>query len=411
MSHILYVGIDVSSSSNSACLMSETGSVIAKVSFSNDLIGAESFVETLLHHLNSNGYKKIKIATESTSFYDFHLVDFLATHHSLSPYQPEIYRFNPRIVKAFKKGCYCDRPKNDHSDAFAIADRIRFGRLPHPYLEHQPYLPLRRLTRYRFHLVQSLTREKSFFLTHLYLKFSRFATDCPFSNEFGTTSLSCITEFLTVDDIAQTSIDDLIAFIQKHGKNRFANPEEIAQTLKQIARESYRLRPAIVNSINFILSSTLCTIRHLQNSLKEVNSAIEKEIKAFPNTLQSVPGIGPIYCAGIVSEIGDINNFPNEAALAKFAGLTWRQHQSGDFEAEETPITKTGNQYLRYYLIEAANALRMHNAEYQRYYKIKFKEVKKHQHKRALVLTARKFVRLAFSLLKNGQLYKSKPAD
>jgi activator of 2-hydroxyglutaryl-CoA dehydratase len=71
MSHILYVGIDVSSSSNSACLMSDTGSVIAKFSFSNDLIGSESFVETLVHHLKSNGYQKIKIATESTSFYDF----------------------------------------------------------------------------------------------------------------------------------------------------------------------------------------------------------------------------------------------------------------------------------------------------------------------------------------------------
>ena len=30
-----------------------------------------------------------------------------------------------------------------------------------------------------------------------------------------------------------------------------------------------------------------------------------------------------------------------------------------------------------------------------------------HQHKRALVLTARKFVRLVFALLSKGQIYKS----
>ena len=30
-------------------------------------------------------------------------------------------------------------------------------------------------------------------------------------------------------------------------------------------------------------------------------------------------------------------------------------------------MTRTGNKYLRYYLIEAANALRVHNAGYKAY--------------------------------------------
>ena len=194
--------------------------------------------------------------------------------------------------------------------------------------------------------------------------------------------------------------------MQQHSKNHFAEPEKIAQSLKTIANQSYRLKPQLTYSINFVLSSTYCNIRYLQKSLKDVDNAIANEIKAFPNTLQSVSGIGPVYAAGIISEIGNINNFPNEAALAKFAGLTWRKHQSGDFDAQETPITKTGNQYLRYYFIEAANALKMHNVTYKEFYLAKFNEVKKHQHKRALVLTARKFVRLCYALLKKRQLYK-----
>jgi len=47
----------------------------------------------------------------------------------------------------------------------------------------------------------------------------------------------------------------------------------------------------------------------------------------------------------------------------------------------------------------------MHDAELKRYYQSKFKEVPKHQHKRALALTARKLVRLVYSLLSNNQLY------
>ncbi|HEM2793011.1 TPA: IS110 family transposase, partial [Streptococcus suis] len=42
---------------------------------------------------------------------------------------------------------------------------------------------------------------------------------------------------------------------------------------------------------------------------------------------------------------------------------------------------------------------------YQTFYKKKYHEVPKHQHKRAIVLTARKFVRLVDALLRNRQLY------
>ncbi|NTO92077.1 IS110 family transposase, partial [Enterococcus faecium] len=38
-------------------------------------------------------------------------------------------------------------------------------------------------------------------------------------------------------------------------------------------------------------------------------------------------------------------------------------------------------------------------------YQSKYKEVPKHQHKRALVLTARKFTRLVDTLLRKHQLY------
>jgi len=57
----------------------------------------------------------------------------------------------------------------------------------------------------------------------------------------------------------------------------------------------------------FILATILQTIRALEEALKEVDRAIEKEFQAFPNTLQSIKGIGPVYSAGIFSEIGDIN--------------------------------------------------------------------------------------------------------
>jgi len=42
--------------------------------------------------------------------------------------------------------------------------------------------------------------------------------------------------------------------------------------------------------------------------------------------------------------------------------------------------------------------------EYAAYYQRKYEETAKHKHKRALILTARKAVRLIFALLHKGQM-------
>ncbi len=80
-------------------------------------------------------------------------------------------------------------------------------------------------------------------------------------------------------------------------------------------------------------------------------------------------------------------------------------NQSGNYTSDDTKMTKTGNRYLRYYLIEAANSVKNHLPEYKEYYCKKYGEVTTHQHKRALALTARKLIRLIFGLLTRNQIY------
>ena len=41
--------------------------------------------------------------------------------------------------------------------------------------------------------------------------------------------------------------------------------------------------------------------------------------------------------------------------LAKFAGIAWTKHQSGDFGAAHTRLINSGNWYLRYYTMEVMN--------------------------------------------------------
>ena len=137
------------------------------------------------------------------------------------------------------------------------------------------------------------------------------------------------------------------------------------------------------------MGTSIESIRSIQAQIRQLDKAIEKVLDGIPNTLQSIAGIGPIFCAGILAEIGDIERFKDQASLAKYAGLTWSKHQSGKFHADETNMIRSGNRYLRYYLVEAANLVKRYEPEFREYYQKKYHEVIKHQHKRALVLTAR----------------------
>jgi len=104
-------------------------------------------------------------------------------------------------------------------------------------------------------------------------------------------------------------LEELALFIAKAGKNRSPNPEKIAEEIKKAARESYRLRADLADSVQFILESTMINIRSLKSSLKEVNKAIEKEMNGFSNPLLSVKGIGPVYVAEIFAYVGNIKRF------------------------------------------------------------------------------------------------------
>jgi transposase len=341
---------------------------------------------------------------EATSFYAWHLALYLSGAPELKPFNPQVFLFNPKTIKAFKSS-FKDLPKNDWTDAWVIANRVRFGQLPKPFSPDERYLPLQRLTRYRYHLVQQLTREKNYFLSYLFLKCSRLAQACPLSSPLGTTAAALVTEYYSVEEIAAAPLEDLAQFLVKKSRNKIADPFTVAREFQKAARHSYRLPDKLKDPINRILASTLQNIRHLQKQIKEIEKAIQQEMAGLDNPLLTIPGMGLVFTAGIIAEIGNIHNFPDDDAVASFAGLTWRQHQSGDFNAEETPLSKTGNIYLRYYLIEAANSVRMHDAEFKRFYEKKYQEAKKHQHKRACVLTARKLVRLIFALLRDNRAY------
>lgn len=405
MPNTLFVGIDVSSNSCEVAFVDSEGKQLGRsFSVTNDLDGACKIGEMICVSAQAQEVSDVRIGLESTSVYGWHLRDFLFDLDSLKKYSTLVYEINPSMVASFKKS-FSHKPKTDSLDAFAIAQRVRFGGL-RPYSKTQmTTAPLQQLTRLRLHLVQTLASEQNRALNLLFLKFSSYKQSNPFSNVFGKASTAVLEKF-TSEELAAQSVEDLASFILENGNNRLKNPNEAAKVIQSAARRSYRLNSKMQDAVDVTLSLTLQNIEFLRSQIRKADAVIARELEAFPQTLITIPGLGPVLVAGIISEIGDISRFKNQGALAQFAGLTWTDYQSGDFEAEEHSLTKTGNRYLRYYLVEAANSLRVHNEEFKRFYERKYQEVPKHQHKRALVLTARKLVRLVFSMLRKGQIYR-----
>jgi transposase len=408
MANPLLVGIDLARHENVSCLLNSQGEEVARrFRSANSRPGTQQLAERLVQVLSAGDFDSVRIAAEATSWYWFPCFQALSQDRPLHAWPVTLYALNPRLPAKHAE-TFGDLDKTDDNDALVIADHLRTARtLPHPFQGPPPHLALRFLTRYRYHLVHTLAREKQYAYSILYLKASEYQTGRPFADVFGAASRAVITQFATLEQIVAWPLEDLTAFLQTHGKGRFSDPWATAQQLQAVARDSYPLPLEVQPAVDHVLHWSLDLIADLQRQEHQINRAIAELMADIPQTLDSIPGFGPVFTAGILAEIGDIARFDyDEEKVAQFAGLKWRRKQSGASEAQDTPLSKRGDRYLRYYLCEAANAVRMHDAEYAAYYERKYQEVRKHQHRRAIVLTARKLVRLVVRLLTTHERYR-----
>jgi transposase len=410
----LFVGIDIASRTNvvSAIDFHQEYFIRAK-SIPNAQGGAEVLEDMIADILDKNHqFRYVIIGLESTGFYGVHIANYLSSCHKLAPFSTHVYCLNPKEVANYKKS-FNSLDKTDAIDSFVIADFARVGRIKIKPWRGSQYLALQRLTRHRLHITECIAREKTYMLNNVFLKFSEFAMlkkdDHPFSSKYGATAEAILTDFMTNEDLVTATTEELIEFISRKSRGRISNPAETASLLQAAARNSFRLDKCLYEPITVSISSSFNCISAFQKELKAIDSAILKTVNGLNpieyQVINSIPGIGKVFSAGILAEMGSIRCFPNNNALAKYCGIVWKANDSGDFSAENTPMSKAGNRYLRYYIIEATNSVIRNCPEYKAFYDKKYAEVTTHQHKRALALTSRKFIRMLFGLLDKSQLY------
>ena len=141
--------------------------------FPNTQAGLAEIVQTIKRPVKEHNINHVHIGMEATGLYWWHVRESLATAPELESIKVDVYIINPSLIKGFKKA-YTTSPKTDAVDAWVTADRLRFGRLKSITEDDLRYQPLARLTRFRYTMVKSLTRDKSRALQLLFLKCSEY---------------------------------------------------------------------------------------------------------------------------------------------------------------------------------------------------------------------------------------------
>lgn len=428
MTNRLQVGIDFSQKGADLCLLFPDGRPLEMhQAFDNSRSGYSLAKQLLLDALDSCQFDGVDVSGEATGYFWLPFFLQLAADPDLEPHDLKLYLLNPRWVRWFKK-CFAQDHKSDEKDPFYIAERTRTRRPDVAWSPDVETLALRFYTRLRFHLVQNLAREKCYFSAFLFLRASSYRRLKPFSDVFGVTSRLVLTQTPSLDELAALPVEDLALRLHELSGHHLRDPADNARKLKQVSKESFPLHDVLTLPVQRILDLTLEHIRFLEDQIEQVNAWIATELEPHPaiRQLATIPGVGPVFSSGIGAEIGNTQRFLNapkwdkkrkryrsrnlrdaEDAVAKIAGLWWPRSSSADFEAEDRRMAKSGNRYLRYYVIQASDRMRKSISDYADFYARKYREASKHHHKRALVLTARKSVGLFVGLLHRNEPYRS----
>jgi transposase len=159
------------------------------------------------------------------------------------------------------------------------------------------------------------------------------------------------------------------------------------------------------------LEQTFTILETVEGAISDYNAerllpAFERNEKA--KVASTMVGIGYYTALTIVSELGDINRFPDTDKVVSYCGLNPSVHQSAEHERHGS-ITKTGPTSLRWVLVEAAHSHLLHCKEKEKCRLCQFYKRVSHRRgkNRAIVAMAAKMVRILYWMLKLNKPYMS----
>jgi transposase len=153
-----------------------------------------------------------------------------------------------------------------------------------------------------------------------------------------------------------------------------------------------------------LLSSELALLDHLGLRIAASDAAVKQLADANPDVslVRTIPGLGPFFAVLVASEVGDIHRFRTPEKLCAYAGLVPSVYASGG-KVFHGRLTKQGNKWLRWALVEAATSAIQGDRDLRDYYE-------RLRHRKganaARVATARRLLTIVYRVLSQERPYE-----
>ena len=377
---IYYIGIDISKYKHDFCIIGNTGEVIVEnSSFENNKKGFQSFLDQLKPYNKQD----VQIAFEATGHYSLNLELFL-TNQDYS-----FMKVNPLVVHQFLKARSLRRTKTDKADSFTMASYLMSIQYkPNSCLLYNIYT-LKSLCRSREQLIKERSKFEVLLTNELDKSFPELKPF--FNNMISTTLLFILDKYKNVEHIAFMKDFDSIRCISR-GKFTYAKFAK----LKELAKNSVGYHD---KNTDLLISTYVSIINNFNNKIDPINKQISTIIKDLNPRMLTIPGLGEISAAIILSEYGDISNFSSPNKMLAFAGLEPSIIQSGTLK-HNGKMVKHGSGHLRYAIMNIAMTILRYSPTFYDFYLKKRSEDK--CHRVALSHVCKKLIRVIYCLEKNN---------
>jgi transposase len=381
---MFHIGIDISKNNHEVAILDDSGDLVgSSVKVANTTTGAQKLLQsfTEAHVATDNSI----IGMEATGHY------WLAFYSFLIGQGFTVKVINPIMTDAYRS-MSVRKVKNDQIDAVIIARVLRLGEYKESPAADEQTLALRQLCRFRAYevdLCSDLKRKSIALLDQIFPEYESI-----FSNTFGATSREILLNCSTPEELSRISSRKLANLLEKASRGRFG--KEKALQIKDIASNSLGITIA-TDAFTFQLRQMLEQIGFIEDQVEALDVEITAYMEKSGNYITTVPGIGPVLGAVIISEVGDIARFEDGKKLVAYAGIDASVSQSGSFEGNQMHMSKRGSPFLRRALYTAASVASFHDPELSAYYQ-RLRQRGKH-HGVAIGAVARKLCFIIHSVL------------
>jgi len=377
---IYYVGIDISKYKHDFCIIANTGEVIVEnSSFENNKKGFQSLLDQLKPYNKSN----VHIAFEATGHYSLNLELYLIDQGY------SFMKTNPLVIHQFLKARSLRRTKTDKADSLTIVNYLMSVQYkPNSHLLYNIFT-LKSLCRSREQLIKERSKFQVLLTNELDLTFPELKPF--FKNNISATLLYILKKYKNNDSIALMRDYESLRKIS-YGKFSYVSFAK----LKELAKNSIGHHD---NNTDLLISTYVSIIDNFNEKINPIDKQISTIIKELNPKMLSIPGLGEISAATILSEYGDIKNFTSPNKMLAFAGLEPSVIESGTLQSNGKMV-KHGSGHLRYSIMNVAMSILRYSPTFYDYYQKKRSEGK--CHRVALSHVCKKLIRVIYSLEKNN---------